>query len=206
MPKRSRTNKRLVLLWSSAWALAAIGGLVAFHAVMNEPGQYGATPVRLEADRGGYNAAASVFYFAHPHCGCTTDTIPLLAKRADATDAAITVVLTGPAADSLDWELSKNAQAAARHDSLRIAHDPQGSKAQRFGALTSGHTVMYTPAGDLAFSGGLTASRGKAGPSAGLKALDAVLAGIAPEQSTAPVFGCRLFDPDARTPTQDNER
>lgn len=187
---RLRANSNLsVNLCFAAWIFAAAAGTVAFHWSMSTPGRASASPVSI--DRPG---RTTVLYFAHPHCQCSTATIDELAKRAEAGEADITVVITGPAADVPGWRESANAAAALRHGALRVTHDPEGSLAERFGALTSGHTVIYDDEGQLAFSGGLTSARGMVGPSRGLDALDRAISGRAVDVADAPVFGCTLFD------------
>ena len=64
------------------------------------------------------------------------------------------------------------------------------------GARTSGHVVAYDPAGSRVFSGGITASRGHEGDSAGHESLVAGITAAAP-RSYASVFGCTLARPDA---------
>lgn len=171
------------------WAVAITAGMAVFHRHMTTPGEASAAPVALEASE-----APTIYFFAHPHCGCTTTTIPLLAQRASQIDANIVVVFTGSAANTPDWTESPNAQKARAFEQLTTQHDPNGTLAHRFGARTSGHTVVYDHTGARRFSGGLTSARGMIGPSAGWDAIDAVLNGTTPHTESAPVFGCRLFD------------
>ena len=66
------------------------------------------------------------------------------------------------------------------------------AQARRFGVETSGQTLLYA-GGSLAFSGGITGSRGHAGTNAGETALIALLTrGDADRRGTS-VFGCPLF-------------
>jgi hypothetical protein len=59
----------------------------------------------------------------------------------------------------------------------------------------SGQVLAYDGQGRLAFNGGITASRGHEGDSAGRSAVEAMLAGRR-HAATAFVFGCLLFDGD----------
>jgi hypothetical protein len=61
--------------------------------------------------------------------------------------------------------------------------DPDGEEAQRFGAATSGHVLLFDPAGELRFSGGITASRGHVGDNDGCDRLIRLLtAGVGAER------------------------
>lgn len=82
-----------------------------------------------------------------------------------------------------------------------------GAEAKRFGAATSGDTMVYDPHGRLLFSGGITAARGHYGDNAGESAIVRLLdtpeaGGLARVAyrnkpvvyaSTTPVYGCPLF-------------
>jgi hypothetical protein len=73
-----------------------------------------------------------------------------------------------------------------------------GETARAFGAKTSGFTALYAPDGRLLFHGGITASRGHEGDSAGAAAIvDFVVLGTASVRNTA-VYGCGLVGPEAR--------
>jgi hypothetical protein len=71
--------------------------------------------------------------------------------------------------------------------------DADGSEARRFGAETSGHTLLFDPNGSLLFSGGITASRGHAGRNAGESAIIAAVNGKRTDRTGTPVFGCSLI-------------
>ena len=71
-----------------------------------------------------------------------------------------------------------------------------GIPKHRFGAETSGHTVLYDASGALRFHGGITAARGHEGGSAGRAAIVAAVRGEEPS-SSAHVFGCSLASASA---------
>ncbi len=56
-----------------------------------------------------------------------------------------------------------------------MLRDDDGAEAKRFGAETSGQTLLYDERGTLAFSGGITGSRGHAGDNAGRASLLALI-------------------------------
>jgi hypothetical protein len=75
---------------------------------------------------------------------------------------------------------------------VKVVVDPEGLEAGRFGAETSGHTLLYGTDGRLLFSGGLTASRGHAGENVGESAIIALVNHQTPLRSQTLVFGCAL--------------
>ena len=56
-----------------------------------------------------------------------------------------------------------------------MLRDDDGAEARRFGAETSGQTLLYDEHGALLFSGGITGARGHAGDNAGRASLVALL-------------------------------
>jgi hypothetical protein len=75
---------------------------------------------------------------------------------------------------------------------VQVLEDPEGALARRFGASTSGQTLLYNAGGRLVFNGGITAARGHSGDNNGRQAIVALLQGASPEQNITPVFGCSL--------------
>ena len=164
-------------------------GASIFHISMTRPGAAGVAPSKVSEYTG-----LTVMLFAHPECSCSTDSIRTLARLADMHGINVTIYMSGPAASTPEWRRSTNARVALTEQGLGLAHDPHGTTAHRYGALTSGHTVVYDAKGTLVFQGGLTAARGAVGPSSGWKALDDILNGRPPETHSTPVFGCSLFN------------
>jgi hypothetical protein len=132
--------------------------------------------------------------FAHPHCPCTRASIAELAEvMAHAVDrATVFVLFVKPAGAGIDWDDTDLRRTAAAIPGVTVLTDENGLEAARFGAETSGHTVVFETNGDLLFSGGITGSRGHVGSNAGE---GAVLAALRQEKMTsaqAPVYGCRI--------------
>jgi hypothetical protein len=132
--------------------------------------------------------------FAHPNCPCSRASIGelaiIMARSLSKVDAH--VLFYRPFQESSAWaktDLWNNAQAIP---GVQVKEDPGGAFALRFGAYTSGQTLLYDPAGKLVFSGGITAARGHSGDNNGRHAILALLEGGAPQQSVTPVFGCSL--------------
>lgn len=134
----------------------------------------------------------TIVTFVHPDCPCSRVGLQQLAElvRSHAGAAGTTVVIVGaPGLERL--EQGVNARTARTIPDARIVLDPKGEEARRFGAETSGQTFAFSPEGRLLFRGGVTASRGHAGPNAGIDALEAILEGR-PTNVTTPVYGCAL--------------
>jgi hypothetical protein len=82
---------------------------------------------------------------------------------------------------------------ASRLPGATVLRDDEGIEARRFGAMTSGQTLLYDGGGRLVFSGGITGARGHAGENAGRNAVIALLNGRPAGQDETWVFGCSLF-------------
>lgn len=83
---------------------------------------------------------------------------------------------------------------AASIPGVHVHADPSGATANLFGAMTSGFTLVYSPAGRLQFAGGITGARGHEGDNMG--AHEVVLCAMDADKSATntPVFGCSLLD------------
>ena len=90
-------------------------------------------------------------------------------------------------------ETTGTRNAAAGLPGVQIHQDAEGTEARRFGAETSGHTVLYDPNGWLLFRGGITAGRGHEGDNIGGDSIVALVTGAAAAAQHTPVYGCRLF-------------
>lgn len=135
--------------------------------------------------------------FLHPHCPCSLASLNGLAEvLSNATirpvEAQVLFVLPPGAAD--DWQQSSLWQSAAAIPKAQARLDQDGVLARHFGIKTSGHVLFFDADGRLRYSGGLTASRGHDGDSAGRDAVMRLLTGRVPSLARAPVFGCALFD------------
>jgi hypothetical protein len=98
-----------------------------------------------------------------------------------------------PKGDPSGWEQSGLIEEAAGIPRVRTVLDPGGSIARRFGARTSGQTLLYDGNGRLVFNGGITASRGHSGDNDGRETITSILLRQPARRSHSPVFGCALF-------------
>ncbi len=137
----------------------------------------------------------TLLVFAHPHCPCTRATISELDRIAARCHGEVSIVvlfILPPAMDD-EWAKGERWRAAAAIPNVVVRLDREGADATRFGARTSGQTLLYDRRGELVFAGGVTASRGHAGDNPGATAVIAFARdGRAPRSST-PVFGCELL-------------
>ena len=189
------------LLWIAlitAWVVAVAGGLATLWSYQSSPGPLADAPAEWPAaSRIPRPADRPVVIVAlHPQCPCSRATIHelerLLAHRSERPEVHLLFVAPRDIEDA--WVRSTLWETAAAIPDVHIARD-DGTEARRFGARVSGQVLVYDRTGRLQFSGGITPARGHEGDSAGIAAIDALLAGRDHPRTTM-VFGCLLFDGD----------
>jgi hypothetical protein len=177
--------------------VAASGaGLHALWSHAYVPGERAHPPTQWPSDTALSRAAqgATVLFFLHPRCPCSRVSMSMLEESLASADPAVRVTIVCLSSGELDRG-SPLAAAFAPRVHARIHHDSDGSERRRFGAQTSGQTLVYDATGRLTFAGGLTAARGHLGPNPGQAALASVLSGAQPSSAAPwPVFGCPLED------------
>ncbi len=141
---------------------------------------------------------ATLVMFAHPKCPCTSATLGELAiimVRTQGQLNADVFFYKAPHTPS-DWDRTDLWTAAGAIPGVRVFEDNEGKIAERFGAFTSGQTLVYDPAGRLEFKGGITAFRGHSGDNTGRSAIIALVHGDQSMRTalpiTTPVLGCSL--------------
>ena len=102
------------------------------------------------------------------------------------------VLFVKPPGAGVGWDDTDLRQSAAAIPGVTVLTDENEIEASRFGAQTSGHTLVFDRDGKLIFSGGITASRGHIGNNPGERAVLAFLHQQTPDRSQTPVFGCSL--------------
>jgi hypothetical protein len=190
-----RKNFLLTAVLGVAWIAAVALGLRVLMKYESTPGRVGiiqgSWPAESSIPRG---ANPTLVMLAHPRCPCTRASMGELAQiMADAPGKANAYVLfIKPEGADGDWDNTELRRSAADIPGVTVLTDANGTEAKRFGAKTSGHTLLFDREGALLFSGGITASRGHAGRNAGESAIIAALNGKRSERSRTPVFGCSL--------------
>ena len=109
------------------------------------------------------------------------------------------VLFLKPRQSGTEWEDTDLRRSAAAIPSVTVLSDIDGVEAQRFGAETSGHTLLFDRDGRLLFSGGITEFRGHLGENAGERAIESLVNGEATAQTGTPVFGCGLVNRKQKT-------
>lgn len=139
----------------------------------------------------------------HPRCACSRATIRelsrLMSRLGDRVAARIVVAVPGAAGD--DWLRTDLVESARAVPGAAVLVDAGRIEAARFGALTSGQTFLYSPAGRLLFTGGITSARGHDGDNDGAQRIAAILTSapggpLDGAIAVTPVFGCEIHDPD----------
>lgn len=177
-----------------AWGVVVLVGFGFLLEYKTRPGTQAAPPSRWPQASAIERAAntATLILFAHPKCACTRASLSELARTmsrlAHKPPAIVAFVL--PRGVGRDWQHTDLWTSASRIDGVRVFADVDGRESARFHVETSGTTLVYDAAGRLAFSGGLTSSRGHEGPSFGQERVLALLSGAAPDRRDSPVFGC----------------
>ena len=187
---------RIVLLCTCLWMLAIVSGLCYMA-------NYDATPGTVAVNPSVWPAGTSItrdsqkftlIMAAHPRCPCTRVSIDELAKILERTSTGVNVQILFFKPRGADWAPTGIWRQAAAIPGASTVWDEDGVEAARFGAHTSGHTLLFDHHGTLLFSGGLTRSRGHAGPSIGNRAVASWLTPNETGAGTSLVFGCALND------------
>jgi hypothetical protein len=205
---RHTLRNAVYVIIGTGWAAGvAIGGwkLWGFDATAGTPARAQAIwPAESHLQR---NAAKpTLVMLVHPHCPCSRATIGELARlMADGNGRlTATVVMLRPESAAKEWEKTDLWHTAAAIPGVTIVPDIEGRESRRFGAATSGQTLLYAADGRLLFTGGITESRGHSGDNAGRSAILALVLKSNSNQSgptpSTPVYGCPLFDQSAACP------
>lgn len=178
------------------WLLLVVLGCVGLwrykYKQLAEPAASTLWPAASELPRA--KVLPTLLMFVHPRCSCSRASLAELAKLMTRAQGRVSahVVFYRPAGTAPSWAHGELWTAAALIPGVSLHDDEGGREAQLFHSETSGHAVLYDPAGWLLFDGGLTAARGHEGDSLGKQALLELLHGRTPTQDQAPVFGCPL--------------
>ncbi len=195
---KRRHEKVILLVCGLLWAGGVAAGMAALWHYAAAPGASGAAPDAWPA--GSAMAApterATLVMAVHPRCPCTRASIEELARLMTQSQGLVSafVLVWTPAGGDAEWAHTALADAAAEIPGVTILADEGGTEAARFGALTSGNTVIYDRRGRLRFAGGITGARGHAGDNAGRDAAVAHLKDASGPAASAAVFGCSLRD------------
>ncbi|QYK47960.1 MAG: hypothetical protein KF838_14360 [Phycisphaeraceae bacterium] len=196
----TRSLAAIVCLWLGTLGIGI--GFIEHYA--NRPGPIGPEPAGHESAAREQAPRPLARMYVHPRCPCSRASLLELAAlmSSPGVEADVEIHVYRPADAPDDWAKGRAWRIAEQIPRARVLIDPEAARAHADGALTSGHLVVRTAAGSVAFSGGITRSRGQQGHSPAhervLPLLRAqrdsddtlTLARVTPEAS--PVFGCQI--------------
>ena len=193
-----RISARTAAICAIVWGVVVGGGFVAMARYKATPGVMAEAPARWpEGTRlARAEGRPTLVMFAHPRCTCTRASLAELRKLAAERSFDIVIAFLSPKGAPADFVQSDLWTSANAIPGARVVRDEGGALAARFGAGTSGATLLYARDGALLFRGGITPSRGHEGDSFGKERVLALLDGRPADRSDAPVFGCQLADAD----------
>jgi hypothetical protein len=192
----------VILVVIAAWAAIVISGMAMLWNFTSTPGQLGTPPADWPGDTRLVRSSNgdTLVMFVHPQCSCSRASLGELATimthRAGSLRAYVLFEL--PHGLSTNW---------AETDLWSTAHEirgvtpliDDGRETRRFGAYTSGQTMLYSIDGRLLFNGGITLGRSHFGDNDGEREVIALLDHDRNrERATHAVYGCGLFDPRPR--------
>jgi hypothetical protein len=192
-PPSYRIRRFSVWLIAFVWFLAITSGSLILLSRHYDAGSYGNPKYQIELKK--TTSLKHLVVFLHPHCSCSVATIRNLGGILDQTSTTVVVEIFVYQPQNVDrrWSESELLESVKRIPNVRIRFDDGGTYAREYGVDTSGHVLLYSPLGQLLFSGGITDGRGKEGDSIGRGALLRILDGQdVKEYSRLPVFGCSL--------------
>jgi hypothetical protein len=180
-----------------AWAVAVTTGTAMLWRYQTAPSIAGTPPSRWPHESRVVAAIdrPTLLMTLHPHCPCSRASLEELDRlmASVTTRVAAHVLFIKPSQLSDAWVHTDLWRRAAAIKGVTVLRDADGIEAERFHAVTSGHTLLYGTDGRLLFSGGMTRARGHAGDNAGRSAIAALLAAEAATTDATPVFGCSLL-------------
>jgi hypothetical protein len=194
----------VILVLGLAWCAVLAGGFYVLLRYTTTPGEQ--APVRgqwpqdspIERIAGSYNLVIAL----HPRCPCSQASVTELERiLAGALESVrVHVLAYQPPSSALDegWSDSELLRRVKRIPGISLYKDTHAEEAERFGARTSGHVVLYGRDGELLFHGGITSARGHEGEAAAHQVLGALLRGERSQPSDTLVFGCPLRTPESQ--------
>jgi hypothetical protein len=185
-----------------AWIVAVGGGMRALVVYSSAAGSKGQAPSQWPDGIARQAGLPTLVMVLHGHCPCSRASVEELSRLLTVCRNRVTAraLFVKPAGFNRGGVRTDLWDSAASIPGVEVVCDDDGEMARRFGARTSGDTLLFDEAGELLFHGGITGARGHSGDNKGRSAIVSLLCD--PERPAAgqvacvhsPVFGCPLFD------------
>jgi hypothetical protein len=192
----------VIVAFIVAWAAIVVTGMAMLWNFTSTPGQLGTPPADWPGDtRLARNMHGDTLVMVvHPHCSCSRASLGELAEIMMHSDGRLRayVLFELPRGLTTSW---------AETDLWSTAHEirgvtplvDDGRETRRFGAYTSGQTMLYDGDGRLLFNGGITLGRSHFGDNDGERDVIALLDHDGNRgRATHAVYGCGLFESKPR--------
>lgn len=182
---------------AAAWVAALLGGFALLLHYSLRAGAARPSLGALATKNARADGRFELILFLHPQCPCSRATVDELARIVERCGDRLHVRAWFVADHALgeSWTHGDLWKRAARIPGIVLAQDFGAAKAVSLGADTSGTVLVYAPDGTLAYSGGITQSRGHTGDNAGADAVVDLVHERAVARREYEVFGCSLLDP-----------
>lgn len=202
-PKKKKRHPATLLLVATLWLGGISAGSLTMWNHQFSQGPSNQAPIALPAALDALAEDAkplTLFMAIHPGCPCTGASLEqvdrLIARNPDSIQLVGLVRDSGESTESTSDSKLHEESYWKRLESMPNARpfaDKDGSLANLLGTHVSGATIAYDETGSLRFQGGMTASRGHAGPSRSMDELESIARQLAPpELCSTPTFGCSL--------------
>lgn len=204
--QRRISGRVLLAVTGVLWGTLIVAGTRAVLNYENAAGTPGTPPSswpsasRLVRSSGKF----TLVMLAHPNCPCTRASLvelEALMSRFQGRLAAI-VLFSRPQIRESEVQASELWNRASTIPGVSVLFD-EAREVELFKGYVSGQTMLFNPSGELAFSGGITKARGYQGSNDGSEAVSRIIDSGA-GRARAPVFGCALQNPSARTLSEDS--
>ena len=200
-PEQRRWRTRLIIAAGVlAWVAGLAWGLQKIERYSSTPGRVSVAPGQWPGSAlvSPQSGRATLVMFIHPQCACTRASLAELQAILEKTQLSVSAWVVVLKLNGMNdaWSDSSTWESARAMSGVTLVTDEDGTEADRFGALTSGHTVLYSTVGQLEFSGGITAARGHVGDNAGAQRVASLVETGKADSNSHEVFGCGLHDPN----------
>ncbi|HEX7833208.1 MAG TPA: hypothetical protein VF787_26365 [Thermoanaerobaculia bacterium] len=194
---RPSTRRRAAAIAIAAiWLIIAGAGAIALLARESRAADRGSTPSTWPASTKLEHATdkPTLLMFMHPNCPCTRASVTQLTRILAAAPRGLqpkVIFVARPAAEH-DWRVDWLTSMTRDVPGSTYVLDAKSAEANRFGATTSGHVLLYSADGTLHFDGGVTLGRGHQGDNDAAESLSRALALPENEPVETAVFGCAI--------------